>query len=214
MAAADELVERIDVRRRWSAAVLVIAHRGASAELPENTLPAFERAIEIGADYVELDVWNGLEVTHDRAASAAARTRRSPRSIELCRGRIGLMVELKRPRGDTVERALRLLDDDDVLVSLPAPRARGGARAAPEDPHRAARRLRRLDPPAPPAAWAAGFQDERVTRRAASRRRRRSASRRPSTRSTTTARMLELRDLGVTGVFTDDPTRALPSALR
>jgi len=27
--------------------VLVIAHRGASAQLPENTLPAFERAIEI-----------------------------------------------------------------------------------------------------------------------------------------------------------------------
>ena len=36
--------------------MLVIAHRGASAELPENTLPAFERAIELGADYVELDV--------------------------------------------------------------------------------------------------------------------------------------------------------------
>ena len=48
--------------------MLVIAHRGASAELPENTLPAFERAIEIGADFVEFDVWNGLEVTHDRAA--------------------------------------------------------------------------------------------------------------------------------------------------
>jgi len=36
--------------------VIVIAHRGASWELPENTLPAFERAIELGADYVELDV--------------------------------------------------------------------------------------------------------------------------------------------------------------
>ena len=31
----------------------MIAHRGASWDLPENTLPAFERAIEIGADYVE-----------------------------------------------------------------------------------------------------------------------------------------------------------------
>ena len=55
--------------------MLVIAHRGASAELPENTLPAFERAIEIGADYVELDVHADAEgrlvVTHDAAASAA-----------------------------------------------------------------------------------------------------------------------------------------------
>lgn len=31
------------------------AHRGASAELPENTLPAFARALEIGVDALELD---------------------------------------------------------------------------------------------------------------------------------------------------------------
>ncbi len=35
---------------------LLIAHRGASKEAPENTLKAFERAIELGADYVEFDV--------------------------------------------------------------------------------------------------------------------------------------------------------------
>ena len=35
---------------------LIIAHRGASAEAPENTLAAFRRAIEIGADGVEFDV--------------------------------------------------------------------------------------------------------------------------------------------------------------
>lgn len=33
----------------------VIAHRGASAEAPENTLAAFKAAIEQGADYFELD---------------------------------------------------------------------------------------------------------------------------------------------------------------
>ncbi len=32
------------------------AHRGASAELPENTLPAFRRALEIGVDALEMDV--------------------------------------------------------------------------------------------------------------------------------------------------------------
>jgi glycerophosphoryl diester phosphodiesterase len=36
--------------------VLVIAHRGAAGEAPENTLAAFALAIEQGADYVELDV--------------------------------------------------------------------------------------------------------------------------------------------------------------
>lgn len=35
---------------------LVIAHRGASAEAPENTLPAFELALQQGADALELDV--------------------------------------------------------------------------------------------------------------------------------------------------------------
>jgi glycerophosphoryl diester phosphodiesterase len=35
---------------------LVIAHRGASAHAPENTLPAFELALAQGADAFELDV--------------------------------------------------------------------------------------------------------------------------------------------------------------
>ena len=39
----------------------IIAHRGAAAEAPENTIEAIERAIELGADAVELDV----RVTHD-----------------------------------------------------------------------------------------------------------------------------------------------------
>lgn len=34
----------------------VIAHRGASAYAPENTLPAFEKALALGACHVELDV--------------------------------------------------------------------------------------------------------------------------------------------------------------
>jgi len=36
--------------------VIVIAHRGASAYRPENTMIAFERAIELDADMIELDV--------------------------------------------------------------------------------------------------------------------------------------------------------------
>ena len=49
--------------------VLVVAHRGASREAPENTLAAFRRAIEAGADAVELDVRltadGNLAVIHD-----------------------------------------------------------------------------------------------------------------------------------------------------
>ena len=35
---------------------LIFAHRGASKAAPENTLPAFEAALQLGADGVELDV--------------------------------------------------------------------------------------------------------------------------------------------------------------
>lgn len=34
---------------------IVYAHRGASLELPENTLPSFARALELGADALETD---------------------------------------------------------------------------------------------------------------------------------------------------------------
>ena len=47
---------------------LCIAHRGASAHAPENTLLAFQKAVELGADWIELDVFcveNELVVIHD-----------------------------------------------------------------------------------------------------------------------------------------------------
>ena len=36
--------------------VYVIAHRGAHTEIPENTLASYRRAIELGADFVEIDL--------------------------------------------------------------------------------------------------------------------------------------------------------------
>lgn len=49
--------------------MLIIAHRGASAEAPENTLAALNRAIECGADGIEIDVYyvdGEIFVFHDR----------------------------------------------------------------------------------------------------------------------------------------------------
>lgn len=42
-------------RIELAAALLIVAHRGASADAPENTLPAFELAWEQGADGIEGD---------------------------------------------------------------------------------------------------------------------------------------------------------------
>jgi glycerophosphoryl diester phosphodiesterase len=55
---------------------LLIAHRGAPRERPENTLPSFLRALELGADGIELDVHRSsdgvLVVRHDDVPRAIA----------------------------------------------------------------------------------------------------------------------------------------------
>jgi glycerophosphoryl diester phosphodiesterase len=51
--------------------MLVIAHRGASGHCPENTLPAYEAAIEMRADMIEIDLHRtkdgAIVITHDSA---------------------------------------------------------------------------------------------------------------------------------------------------
>lgn len=54
--------------------VLVHGHRGARAVLPENSIPAFEHAIEVGADVLELD----LAVTKDNVLVASHDPRINP----------------------------------------------------------------------------------------------------------------------------------------
>jgi glycerophosphoryl diester phosphodiesterase len=194
--------------------MLVIAHRGASAELPENTFPAFERAIEIGADYVELDVHadaqGRLVVTHERP---------NPRrdyptleeALDLMHGRIGVMVELKTPgryrRHDIVARTVRLVSDDDALVCF---------QRAPLEEARALRRGLRtvqhvgfaVSIRAAYGAWAAGFSDARITPRGI-----RAAQRLDLVPLAYTVnderRMRKLAQFGVEGIFTDRPERAV-----
>lgn len=62
------MAPRSDAPARFSRHLVErIGHRGAPREFPENTLPAFERAIELGADAIELDVHvtaDGVPVVH------------------------------------------------------------------------------------------------------------------------------------------------------
>jgi len=74
---------------------LVLGHRGASAEAPENTLSAFRLALAEGADGVELDVWRcgsgEIVVHHDadtgrtagRALSLAGSSLRALRELDV-----------------------------------------------------------------------------------------------------------------------------------
>ena len=49
--------------------ILIMGHRGASIIVPENTLKAFEKAIDLKADFIEFDVQETLDgelvITHD-----------------------------------------------------------------------------------------------------------------------------------------------------
>jgi glycerophosphoryl diester phosphodiesterase len=190
--------------------MLVIAHRGASAELPENTLPAFERAIEVGADAIELDVHadqaGRLVVTHD-VPRTGVRYPTLEEAIELARGRIQLMVELKTPsryrKHGVVRRATQLVGDDDAIVCF--------QRAALEEVRRLRPGLRTVQHVGlavsirgARGAWAAGFHDPRLTRRglaAAT-----SLGLVPLVYTVNAEhRMRDLAALGVAGIFTDRP---------
>jgi glycerophosphoryl diester phosphodiesterase len=51
--------ERLSLRKRLlreRGRVWVVGHRGAMGHCPENTLASFERGLELGADWIELDV--------------------------------------------------------------------------------------------------------------------------------------------------------------
>jgi glycerophosphoryl diester phosphodiesterase len=106
----------------------------------ENTLDAFESAIQMGADMIEFDVRRTgdgrLVVHHDRfrdgmplnAVRATALSEQTPRLeavLELARGRIGIDVELKEPgyvsqvipllRRNGLQNALLTSFHDDVV---------------------------------------------------------------------------------------------------
>jgi glycerophosphoryl diester phosphodiesterase len=132
-------------------------------------------------------------------------------ALDLMRGRIGTMVELKSPlryrRHDVVTRTVRLLGPDDALVCfqrapLVAARAlRPGLRTVQHVGYGVSIRGAR-------DAWAAGFSDARVTPRGL-----RAASALGLRTLVYTvndpARMRALADLGVDGIFTDRPDLAL-----
>lgn len=120
---------------------LVIAHRAAHREHPENSLPAIEAAIALGCDYVELDVRTTIDghliLHHDATIAGAERIadltlselrRRSPiiptfdEALAKLTGRCRLYLDAKQITAarilDTLERH-RMLAHTVVYGSLP-----------------------------------------------------------------------------------------------
>jgi glycerophosphoryl diester phosphodiesterase len=104
-----------------------IGHRGAMGHAPENTVASFEKAVALGCDEVETDVWltgdGRLVISHDRPGSGATLTLEAV--LDLCRGRVGVNVELKADRdeqqaaelGRRVARRLAERPEPDAYVS-------------------------------------------------------------------------------------------------
>lgn len=218
--------------------MIVVAHRGASYDEVENTLAAFERAIELGADYVEFDVQassdGGLVVFHDlrldRLTPANGSLRARPLAelrelgiptlgevLELTAGRIGVMAEIKSPwlyrRHDIVYRTLQLLRDDAVVVSF--------SRRAILETRRLRPELRTVQHvgygtsirAAAAFAWAAGFDDSRVTPRGVAKARALGLQALVYTVNEP-SRLRTLQAIGADGVFTDRPDLARETLAR
>jgi glycerophosphoryl diester phosphodiesterase len=109
---------------------IVVAHRGASSTHPENTLEAFEAAVALGAQVVELDVrlssdgvpvvmhdpdvsrtTEGVGLVHEmraeeltalraRGGSSRARVPTLRQALSLLSGRSGVAIEIKNLPGD------------------------------------------------------------------------------------------------------------------
>lgn len=119
---------------------LVIAHRGASAYEPENTLRAVERALELGADLIELDVRLSRDghvvVIHDERvdrttngkgyvkdmtlddlkgldAGLGEKIPTLGKVLDLVKGRAGLIVEIKAP--EAVEKVVQTIEEKRMV---------------------------------------------------------------------------------------------------
>lgn len=185
---------------------LVLAHRGACWDAPENTLEAFELAVAQEADYVEFDVRardGDLVVCHDPGPPDDVPTLDAV--LGALAGRVGLAAEIKEP--ETTNAVLDALGRHAV----------DAARAMVVSFHRAALetvRLRRPDlrsilhvaenrPFAAEGFWGVGFEEPVAENRV----REAQALGLATTVFTVNdaARMVELAGLGVTGIFTDRP---------
>jgi len=126
--------------------VYVVAHRGAHNGIPENTLAAYEAAIEMGVDFVEIDLrttkdghivsihnkdidsyvtdgQRGLvsEMTLEQLRQLDIGSRIGPQwkgekiptfeeILELCKGRVGIYLDLKDASVDKVVSMINKLD--------------------------------------------------------------------------------------------------------
>lgn len=106
---------------------IIFAHRGASAYAPENTMPAFEMALQMGATGLELDVHltrdGRLAVIHDERIDrtsngtglVAGMTLNELRQFDYS---CGFMEQYDNPSIPELEDVLSLIRGKDVVLNI------------------------------------------------------------------------------------------------
>jgi glycerophosphoryl diester phosphodiesterase len=135
---------------------LIIAHRGYSGRYPENTLAAIRAALDLGVDFVEIDVQETCDgeliVFHDYRLRRICRVRGKVRDktlaeikrlnpqvptlaegLQTCRGKARVLIEIKRADPRKVAAIVEKLgmDREVIVFSLSIPRLKVFAEAAP-----------------------------------------------------------------------------------
>jgi glycerophosphoryl diester phosphodiesterase len=102
-------------------AVITFAHRGARLEAPENTIPAFRRALAAGANGLETDVWESADgevvCAHAPVVGKALRRRKiaSTTALELATLGVPRMADVYEELGTAYECSV------DVKTAAVAP---------------------------------------------------------------------------------------------
>ena len=112
-------------------AVITFAHRGARLEEPENTIPAFRRALELGATGIETDVWLSADgevvCAHDPVVTRGLRRRKlaSTSAEELAGLGIPRMADVYRELGSDYECSVDVKSADAATGLLEVARSAG-----------------------------------------------------------------------------------------
>lgn len=110
---------------------ITFAHRGARLEEPENTIPAFRRALAQGAAGIETDAWLSADgevvLAHDRVVGPRLARRRIASSPAADLGRLGVprLVDVYAELGSDFELSVDVKDPAAGEPMLAAARAAG-----------------------------------------------------------------------------------------
>jgi len=96
---------------------ITFAHRGARLDEPENTIPAFERALQAGVSGIETDVW--LAADGEVVCSHDPAVRRGRRRVRIAESTTAELAELAVPRLADVYEALGTAFECSVDVKSP-----------------------------------------------------------------------------------------------